>query len=163
VFVLSKNIEMSLHAFFIKCHDSFSLFASQHSIKIRKTLHFFKRENKVQECRSKYMRKDYLILRPLNICKNLQTAPSATEFDKNCHRSLKFCLPFHAYLMAFTPPFAGLFISPGASVCPFSTSGHTTPPCFQVVTSLDPLNMLKAICLHIASHVFFRIVVNLAL
>ncbi len=34
-------------------------------------------------------------------------------------------------------------------------------PCFQVVTNLDPLNMLNAICLHIVSHVFLGIVVNL--
>ncbi len=33
--------------------------------------------------------------------------------------------------------------------------------CFQVVTNLDPLNMLNAICLHIVSHVFLGIVVNL--
>ena len=39
----------------------------------------------------------------------------------------------------------------------------TRPPCFQVVTNLAPLFILNAICLHIVSHVFLTIVVNLAL
>ena len=63
------------------------------------------------------------------------------------------------------------------SVCPFFAFGHTTLFYYRYAcaNNLDPLNILNAtpekyathftgqVCLHIVSHMFFRIVVNLAL
>ncbi len=72
-------------------------------------------------------------------------------------------IPFSSPGCAHVPCFLAESAPQRSPICPNSASGHTCPFCYQVVTSLDPLNMLNAICLHITSHVLFSIFVNLAL